>query len=73
MRNFCEKKKEKRRKRKKENPKRSCKKIKGYRRIRFRLLITKAHAKEMSFKVLELSCEAFGTLDLSIPSFHANP
>ena len=59
--------------RKKESPKRSCRKIKGERRIKFRLLITKAHAKEMSFKVLELSCEAFETLDLSIPLFHTNP
>ena len=53
--------------------KRSCRKIKGWRRIRFRLSITKAHTKEMSFKVLDLSCEALGTFDFLFPSFHANP
>ena len=30
-------------------------------------------AKSLSFKVLELSCEMLGALDLSIPLFHANP
>ena len=27
----------------------------------------------MSFKVLELSCEALGTFDFPFPSFHATP
>ena len=73
MRNCYEKKKEKRRKRKKGSPKRSCRKIKGWRRIELGCLITKAYAKGMSFKVLELSCETLGTFDFPFPSFHANP
>jgi hypothetical protein len=46
MRNCYEKKKEKRRKRKKESPKRSCRKIKGWRRIKLGCLIMKAYAKK---------------------------
>ena len=46
MRNCYEKKKEKRRKRKKESPKRSCRKIKGWRRVELGCLIMKAYAKK---------------------------
>ena len=53
--------------------KKICRKIKGWRRIELGCLITKAYAKEMSFKVLDLSCEALGTFDFPFPSFHANP
>ena len=44
----------KQKRRKKKNPKRSCRKIKGWRRINLGCLITKAQTNEMSFKVLEV-------------------
>ena len=40
---------------------------------RVRLFDYESMRKEMSFKVLELSCEALGTFDFPFPSFHANP
>ena len=40
---------------------------------RVRLFDYESIRKEMSFKVLELSCEALGTFDFPFPSFHANP
>ena len=65
--------KRKRKGERKKEKKKGCRKIKGWRRIELGCLITKAYVKEMSFKVLDLSCEALGTFNFPFPSFHANP